>query len=167
MTFRPAFDTPTTPLEALLVLEAWGGSAMTYSDAKARVMAELLRPVIVKATKPKKTKDDINASLLKLVQKAKDEAKDAAAEYIAAVGSVPEYPCGFAWVNIKPARGPLIELMKRMGLGRRDEYAGGWTIWNPSEHLTQNMYVKEAGAIAFAKVLRDAGYKATAHTRMD
>ena len=166
MTFRPAFDMPTTPLEALLVLEAWGGGAMTYSDAKARVMAELLRPAIVKAAKPKKTKDDINASLLKLVQKAQEEAQKATAEYIDA-NSISEYPCGFAWVNIKPARGPLIELMKRMGLGRRDEYAGGWTIWNPSGHLTQNMYVKEAGAMAFAKVLRDAGYKASAHTRMD
>jgi hypothetical protein len=167
MTFRPAFDTPTTPLEALMVLEAWGGGAMTYSNAKARVIAELLSPLVTKAAKPKETKADANAiAVLKLVQKAQAEAKKATAEYIDANG-ISEYPCGFAWVNIKPARGPLIELMKRLELGRRDEYAGGWTIWNPSEHLTQNMYVKEAGALAFAKVLRDAGYQATAHTRMD
>jgi hypothetical protein len=101
-----------------------------------------------------------------LIEKAQDAAISATAEYIK---KNPDqwYPCGFAWVNIKPARGPLVNEMKKMGLGRRDEYYGGWTIWNPSQHSTQCMDALAAGARAFSDVLKEAGYNVYAATRMD
>ena len=105
-------------------------------------------------------------TIKELIEKAQKAAEDATDAYIK---QNPDqwYPCGFAWVNIKPARGPLITEMKRMGLGRKDEYYGGWTIWNPSHHSTQCMDAKAAGAHAIADVLLEAGYKAYAAVRMD
>src|SRR5690606_11417507 len=35
--------------------------------------------------------------------------------------------CGFAWVRIKPARGPLIKYLKDNGIGEK-AWNGGWTI---------------------------------------
>jgi hypothetical protein len=58
------------------------------------------------------------------------------------------YPCGFAWVIIKPARGPLVEALKILGLGRTSE-TGGFMVYNPSSNPTQWMDAKEAGARAF------------------
>lgn len=77
------------------------------------------------------------------------------------------YPCGFAWVNIKPARGKVVAHLKSLGLGRTDDYYGGYTVWNPSGHSSQHMYTLEAGARAFADVLKSAGVKAYVSTRMD
>ena len=80
---------------------------------------------------------------------------------------VDNYPCGFAWVNIKPARGQFVKVMKKMKLGRTDDYYGGYTVWNPSEWNGQNMDVKEAGARAFAAELRKHGLKCSVATRLD
>ncbi len=76
------------------------------------------------------------------------------------------YPCGFAWVIIKPARGPFIKYLKEQHVGQA-AYGGGWSIWNPSGHPTQWMDAKMAGAEAFAKVLREKGINAIADQRMD
>lgn len=77
------------------------------------------------------------------------------------------YPCGFAWVNIKPARGKLVEYLKEKGLGYVDSYYGGFTVYNPSQNSTQWMDAKEIGARAFADVLRKHGVKVTVGTRID
>ena len=78
-----------------------------------------------------------------------------------------QYPCGFAWVNIKPARGPWVALLKDIGMGYTDEYAGGYTIWNPSSNHCQNMDAKEAGARAFADELGRHGLQVSVGSRMD
>jgi hypothetical protein len=76
------------------------------------------------------------------------------------------YPCGFAWVTIKPARGPFVSYLKEQNIGHK-AYGGGWQIWNPSENATQWMDAKKAGADAFAKILQENGIKAEADCRMD
>lgn len=76
------------------------------------------------------------------------------------------YPCGFAWVVIKPARGPFVNYLKSQNIGSR-AYGGGWQIWNPSNHSTQWMDAKAAGAQAFASVLNKYGINAYADNRMD
>lgn len=73
--------------------------------------------------------------------------------------------CGFAWVNIKPARGGFVNWLKAQGTGRLDGYAGGWTIW--VHDFGQSMERKEKYATAFAKVLQTHGIKAYAQARMD
>lgn len=77
------------------------------------------------------------------------------------------FPCGFAWVKIRPARGQFVKVLKGMGLGDTSAYEGGYTVWNPSGSFTQCMDAKAAGAAAFASHLRKHGVEITSHTRMD
>lgn len=77
------------------------------------------------------------------------------------------YPCGFAWVNIRPARGKFVELLKQRGEGYTDTYYGGYTVYNPSKHHTQWMDAKEKGARAFLDVIKKYGIKGSVGTRMD
>ena len=72
--------------------------------------------------------------------------------------------CGFAWVNIRPARGKFVSWLKRSGIGRKS-YEGGYDL-----HIFefgQSMTRKEEYAKAFAKVLRDNGVTAYSRSRMD
>ncbi len=76
--------------------------------------------------------------------------------------------CGFAWVNFKMKSGiarKFGRFLKENGLGRKDEYAGGMTIWI-SDH-GQSMARKEAHASAMAQVLQKAGIDAYSASRMD
>ena len=73
--------------------------------------------------------------------------------------------CGFAWVNIKPARGKFVTWMKKNNVGRKDNYYGGWTGWVSG--FGQSMARKEDYARAFSKVLGDYGITAHSMSRMD
>jgi hypothetical protein len=66
------------------------------------------------------------------------------------------FPCGFAWIKIKPARGPVVKFLKDHGIGHLDDYAGGYVIYNPSGNATQSLYAKAEGAKAFMKSLEEA-----------
>ncbi len=101
-----------------------------------------------------------------LILEAQTQATNAANAYLDKLGQ-DQFPCGFAWVNIKPARGPVVKALKEMGIGRTDSYCGGYTVWNPSGNFCQNVDAKLAGARAFAKVLNDAGVKCIAESRWD
>jgi len=100
-----------------------------------------------------------------VIQEALDEAEKAANAY--AQQNPHWYPCGFAWVNIKPGTSPVAKTLKEMGLARKS-YEGGVDVWNPSKLTTQQMDTKMAGAMAFAKVLQERlGVNAVARERMD
>ena len=73
--------------------------------------------------------------------------------------------CGFAWINIKPARGKFVKYLKDNDIGRKDSYYGGYTIWVSG--FGQSMTRKENYARAFVKVLEENGLKAYAMGRMD
>lgn len=79
--------------------------------------------------------------------------------------------CGFAWVRIKPARGPFVKFLKTNNIGRKDVYAGGWSISSSGTlnfpDYTQSMQRKEAACNAFVRVLRDNGVNAWMESRMD
>lgn len=79
------------------------------------------------------------------------------------------YPCGFAWVKIRPARGRFVEMCKDRGLGGVDTYEGGFTIYNPSGNSTQWMDAKAEGCRAFVEVLKKhfPDMKASVQTRID
>lgn len=79
------------------------------------------------------------------------------------------YPCGFAWLRIKPARGKLVSYLKEKKIGRTDEYFGGYLIsatqlsgWNG-----QNMDSKESICNAAADVLKKHGIACSVVTRID
>jgi len=73
--------------------------------------------------------------------------------------------CGFAWVNIKPARGKFVKFLKDNNIGRKDCYYGGYTVW--VSEFGQSMHRKENYARAFTSVLRENGLTAYNMSRMD
>lgn len=85
---------------------------------------------------------------------------------------------GFAWVVIKPARGPFVKFLKENDIGSTRDYGGGgYEIWSSKfitrwpevdgPKYTQSMDIKEVAAYAYAKVLRDNGINAWAGSRAD
>lgn len=105
---------------------------------------------------------------LDILREAQQAAAEATHQHLL---SNPEqwYPCGFAWVKIRPARGRFVQACKDQGVGSVDTYEGGYIIYNPSENSTQWMEAKEMGAAAFAQVLRRhyPDMNISVHTRMD
>lgn len=106
-----------------------------------------------------KTLSDFNLAL------ASAAAQEATIEYIRENGEHP-FNCGFAWVVVKGARGNKAKMLKEFGFSKR--YDGpGLSLWNPSNHHTQDMSAKMAGAEVFAKELREMGINAEAYCRLD
>lgn len=86
------------------------------------------------------------------IEAAFQAAQEAEIAFMAQYGE-PFY-CGFAWVNIKPGTSKLARELVATGEASKSYY-GGVDVWNPGKSLTQSMDIKEAGARAFAKTLRD------------
>ena len=84
---------------------------------------------------------------------------------------VPEGPCGFGWVTVRPANCRLAKRMALMftggmgGSARHDSYGGGMMLW--VWEFGQSATRKDCYARAFAKVLTDAGFRADAGSRLD
>ena len=72
--------------------------------------------------------------------------------------------CGFAGVVIKPARGKFVSYLKSIGIGNK-HYYGGYYV--SVREFGQSLTRKEAYADAYAKVLREAGFKCYVDSRMD
>jgi hypothetical protein len=77
------------------------------------------------------------------------------------------YPCGFASVKIKPARGKFVQMLKANKIGYTDTYGGGYVVSDPAQLSTQWMDAKLAGARAFAEVLNKNGIAAYAESMID
>lgn len=106
---------------------------------------------------------------MKALQEAATAARSAAAELISANPDV-WFPCGFSWVQIKPARGKLIDAMKHFEIGHKGD-EGGYQVYNPSGNITQWMDAKMAGSRAYVEVLKrhfpDGKYTFKAVQRID
>ena len=72
--------------------------------------------------------------------------------------------CGFAWVNISPARGAFVTYLKSKKIGGK-AYYGGYEIW--VREFGQSVDRKSAFAGAFAQVLGKYGIEASAGSRLD
>lgn len=81
--------------------------------------------------------------------------------------------CGFAWVDLPTATTPFARYCRAQAAGGDSRHYGskhwrkGWQFWNPSNHNTQSIGTKLAGAQAFAEVLRANGIDAYAGSRLD
>jgi len=81
--------------------------------------------------------------------------------------------CGFAWVTVTPEHKGNTKLGKGErrvleGMGFTKDWTGkAWQLWNPTGYAGQSMDVKEAGAQAYAEVLRHYGFKAYMGSRAD
>lgn len=86
-------------------------------------------------------------------EKALQAAKNAAQLKYDEIGG-DQYPCGFASVHCDvDGRTAMAKEIKKLGF-RKDVYSGFY-LWNPSELNVQNVDIKEAGAEAYAKVMRE------------
>ena len=65
------------------------------------------------------------------------------------------YACGFAWVNVFGVRSNSKLGKWLAAAGFRKDYTGALTLWNPSGFPTQSISILEAGAEAYAQVLKD------------
>ena len=78
---------------------------------------------------------------------------------------VSDGPCGFVWLNIRPAKGKFVTYLKQNALGYKASYSGGWSL--PIHQFGQSMQRKEAYSYAFNKVLSSYGIRAQTMSRMD
>ena len=85
-------------------------------------------------------------------------------DYEKDVHYVSDGACGFAWVNIKPARGKFVKFLKDNNIGRKDSYYGGYTVWVSG--FGQSLDRKTAYAQAFASVLKENGITAVSYTHL-
>lgn len=72
--------------------------------------------------------------------------------------------CGFAWVNISPARGAFVNYLKSRQVGSKGYY-GGYEIW--VREFGQSVDRKTAFAGAFRDVLQKYGINASVGSRLD
>jgi len=78
---------------------------------------------------------------------------------------VPEGPCGFSWVTVRPGNSRAARVMAETLGARINSYEGGMMLW--VGEFNQSMVRKEAFAHAFAETLRAEGIRAFAGSRMD
>lgn len=116
-----------------------------------------------------KTVDD----LVILFDAAEQAAKKAAVEYFNnKMGGFDGGACGFAWVNLYKFNDKKLDGRTKMGrllkqAGVRQDWQRNFQIWNPAKFGCQNIDTLEAGARAYAEVLREAGFEAYMGSRLD
>lgn len=102
-----------------------------------------------------------------VMQEALQAAKNASMETYREIGG-DGYACGFAWVEVKIRRNSKLgkELLAH---GFKPSYRSGVIdFWNPGGLNVQNIDIKEAGAYAFARVLKEKlDIPAYASSRLD
>jgi Zn-finger protein len=86
-------------------------------------------------------------------QEAQFEARMAARDFFEKHGD--RDACGFAWVNIYGVRSNSRLGKWLASQGFRKDHSGGLCLWNPSGFPTQSISILEAGAEAYAQVLKD------------
>ncbi len=108
---------------------------------------------------------------LDLVQDAVNEAGIAART--AAKEALQKYgdrdACGFAWVNVYGVRSNSKLGKALQAAGFRKDYTGALQLWNPSKAYVQSLNILEAGAYAYAEVIKQklGLEKVYAGSRMD
>lgn len=75
--------------------------------------------------------------------------------------------CGFAWVHITSGRGTFAKSLREAGEAHKHYSGRGLHVHSPAEYSGQCVDMHEAGARAYANVLRQYGIDASAQSRMD
>jgi hypothetical protein len=78
---------------------------------------------------------------------------------------VPDGPCGFAEVIVKPGNSRFANWLKRNDIGSTRHYGGGVSVW--VSQFGQSYQRKMEYARAFADVLRSEGINAFSTGRLD
>lgn len=103
-------------------------------------------------------------NLVTVHAEATTAAEAATKTFLAKYGD--SFPCGFAWVTVREkASTKLGRALKTVGFDKA--YGGGLQLWNPSKSYTQSVDALEAGARAYADVLKKYGINASVGSRLD
>jgi len=94
------------------------------------------------------------AAVQDVLNEAGIQARTAAKQTLAALGG-DRGACGFAWVNVWGVRSNSKLGKALLAAGFRKDYTGALSLWNPSKAAVQSLDVLEAGAYAYAEVLKD------------
>jgi hypothetical protein len=78
---------------------------------------------------------------------------------------IPDGPCGFAEVIVKPGNSRFANWLKKNNIGSTRFYGGGVSVW--VSDFGQSYQRKMAYAVAFAEVLRTENIRAAATGRLD
>jgi hypothetical protein len=81
------------------------------------------------------------------------QARSAAKAFLAQHGD--RDACGFAWVDVYGVRSNSKLGKALIAAGFSKSYTGSLQLWNPSKAYVQSISVLEAGADAYAKVLKE------------
>ena len=101
-----------------------------------------------------------------IAKEAKLAADKAQSDYLAEHGD--SAYCGFAWVDVKVTRTNSKEAKALEKMGFKKSWERGYMQnWKPGAYGGQSMDVHEAGAQAYADVLRQYGFKASMGSRAD
>ena len=107
-----------------------------------------------------------------ILAEAKAAAVAAANEMYEKIGG-DRLACGYAWVNIYEYDGKKIRANSKLGKAlaangiEKSDYKKCFDLWNPCGRYVQNIDIKEAGAVAYAKGLRNYGFDAYMGSRLD
>lgn len=103
-----------------------------------------------------------------VLKEAFDAAREASQNTFDRMGG-DGFSCGFAWVEVSKVRRNSKLGKELIAHGFKPSWKSGQLdIWNPGGLNVQNVDIKEDGAYAFARVLRDKlGISAYAGSRLD
>ena len=91
-----------------------------------------------------------------IVAEAESAAHAAADQYFRQeLGGRDQFACGFAWVDVYGVRSNSKLGKWLQAAGFRKSYTGSLQLWNPSQAGVQSISVLEAGAEAYAEVLKN------------
>lgn len=107
-------------------------------------------------------------SVADIIQEAFDAAREASQAAFEKIGG-DGYMCGFAWVEVYKVRRNSKLGKELIAAGFKPSYKSGvLDVWNPGGMHVQSIDIKEEGAYAFAKVLKNKlGLSAYAGSRLD
>jgi len=101
-----------------------------------------------------------------IAREAKLAADKAQSDWLAEHGDTPY--CGFAWVDVTVPRTNSKEAKALEKMGFTKSYRPKrMDLWKPGSYNGQSMDVHEAGARAYAEVLRQYGFRAYMGSRAD
>ncbi len=108
-------------------------------------------------------------NIKEIIEQAKTVANQEATKFFnEKLNGEDKYACGFAWVHIYGIRANSQIGKELTALGITKEYGNKYfLVWHPTELNVQNIDTKEVGAEAYAKVLREHGFRAYAVSRLD
>jgi len=115
---------------------------------------------------------EVLKNLEAILAEAKAAAEAAAQEMFVKIGG-DQLACGFAWVDIYGYEGKKIRANSKLGKAlaangiEKSEYKKCFDLWNPCGLFVQSIDIKEAGAEAYAKVLKSYGFEAYMGSRLD